>query len=130
MKLLLTIVLLASAMGTLARAEDTANPTPVTTVVVGDKKILADRNGLTAYVFDVDALDLSKCYDSCAKFWPAILLKAGEKTAAPYGETARKDGSRQITLNHRPIYRFANDSAPRETKGDGLQGVWHIIIQK
>jgi predicted lipoprotein with Yx(FWY)xxD motif len=130
MKSLLLVNLLAFALASSVQAEETVNPTPVTTVVVGAKKILANRNGLTAYVFDVDAPDLSKCYDACAKFWPAILLLNNEKAAAPYGETTRKDGKRQITLNHRPIYTFSQDAAPRETKGDGFQGTWHIVVQK
>lgn len=127
MKLLITLTLISAALAPLAQAE--GNPTPVKKVVVNGQSILADRHELTAYVFDVDAADSSNCYNGCAKTWPPILLKDGETTAAPFGETKRKDGTRQITFQHRPIYLFVGDQGPRETKGDGLNGVWHIIPQ-
>ncbi len=37
----------------------------------------------------------------------------------------RADGSTQVTLNGWPLYRFARDTAPGDTKGEGVGGTWH-----
>lgn len=127
MKLLTTLGILASLAAPFAFGEE-ANPTPVTRVQLSEKVILGDRDQFTAYTFDVDAPNESKCYNACATNWPPMLLKEGETTDAPYGETIRKDGSRQITLDGRPLYLFAGDEQVGDIKGDGLNGTWHIIV--
>jgi predicted lipoprotein with Yx(FWY)xxD motif len=43
------------------------------------------------------------------------------------GSVRRPDGTRQATLNGWPLYRFSEDRAPGETKGEGLKGTWHVI---
>jgi predicted lipoprotein with Yx(FWY)xxD motif len=100
---------------------------PTTSVVVNGHEILANRNQLTAYVFDADQNGTSSCYGGCASAWPAILLQTGDTVAAPFGTTTRKDGSQQITYQGRPIYLYFADKNPGETNGDGLDGVWHIV---
>lgn len=100
---------------------------PVTTVVVDGQTLLADRNHMTAYVFDVDTANTSNCYNGCAKAWPPVLVQAGEKVQAPFGVTARKDGTQQLTFNSRPIYLYEGDEASGDINGDGLNNVWHII---
>jgi predicted lipoprotein with Yx(FWY)xxD motif len=95
--------------------------------VVGGKKILADRNQMTAYVFDNDTTGVSTCYAACASAWPAILLKAVEVPTGSFGVTVRKDGKRQLTYEGRPVYLFFGDHKPGDINGDGLQGIWHLI---
>ncbi len=37
----------------------------------------------------------------------------------------RDDGSKQVTYKGLPLYRFAQDAAPGDTKGDGFaNGLW------
>jgi predicted lipoprotein with Yx(FWY)xxD motif len=102
---------------------------PVTKVNVNGHDILADRNGMTAYVFDEDKTADSVCYGGCAKNWPPILLQASEQVTAPFSVSVRKDNARQINFNGHPIYRFAGDFKSGETKGDGLANTWHVIPQ-
>lgn len=123
-QVLLMLTLAVSGINAQAAVQDLA---PVTTVVVDGQTLLADRNHMTAYVFDVDDVGVSKCYGGCEKAWPPILVKANEKVLAPFGVHTRKDGTLQLTFNSRPIYLYVGDSAPGETNGDGLQGVWHVI---
>ena len=103
---------------------------PTSSLVLEDgREIVTDTKGLTMYVFDVDTGSESQCYDACAAAWPPLLIEAGQTVEAPLGTTIRKDGAVQVTLNGRPIYYFVGDGKPGDINGDGLQGVWHIIVK-
>lgn len=100
---------------------------PLTTVKVGNKNLLANGAGRTAYVFDVDKNGVSSCYDGCAGAWPAILLSCSAEVSAPVGVTKRRDGSQQLTYKGRPVYLYAGDAKPGDINGDGIGGVWHVV---
>ncbi|MDO6590528.1 hypothetical protein DS901_18215 [Loktanella sp. D2R18] len=88
---------------------------------------LAASNGMTLYTFDNDSANTSNCYDSCAVSWPPYLAQAG--AAAPSaGMTVvqRRDGTSQWAKNGEPLYFWQGDSAPGDTTGDGVGGVWHV----
>ena len=38
----------------------------------------------------------------------------------------RSDGGKQVAYNGRPLYFFAGDTAPGDTKGQGLNDVWFV----
>ena len=42
------------------------------------------------------------------------------------GVISRDDGREQVTYNGLPLYYFANDKAPGDTKGQGVGGVWFV----
>ncbi len=48
--------------------------------------------------------------------------------SSPLGKIAIKGGGHQVTINGRPIYTFAFDTAPGDPKGQGAQGVWYVIL--
>ena len=94
--------------------------------------VLTDASGYTLYEFDHDVAGsgTSACTGSCATNWPPAITKANPPTraAALTGTLAllnRADGTRQLTYNGHPLYRFAGDPAPGDTNGDGVGGVWH-----
>jgi len=95
-------------------------------------KFLDDSAGFTLYAYAPDTKDTSNCYDSCEKFWPPLLstdkpaLGAGVD-ASLLGTTQRKDGTTQVTYKGAPLYYFLKDAAPGDTKGQGLQNVWHVL---
>jgi len=95
-------------------------------------KFLNDSAGFTLYVYSPDTKDTSNCYGQCEKFWPPLLttdkpaLAAGVD-ASLLGTTVRKDGSTQVTYNGAQLYYFLKDAAPGDTKGKGLQQVWHVL---
>ncbi len=95
-------------------------------------EILADAKGRALYAFTVDKGGNSACYQQCAKTWPALTVK-GEPTvgeglqASLLGTTTRTDGTTQVTYKAMPLYHFAGDAKPGDTKGQGLNKVWWVI---
>ncbi len=95
-------------------------------------KFLDDSAGFTLYVYSPDTKDTSNCYGKCEQFWPPLLSTnkpaLGDGVdASMLGTTQRKDGTKQVTYNGAPLYYFLKDSAPGDTKGQGLQQVWHVL---
>ena len=43
------------------------------------------------------------------------------------GSLTRTDGAKQISLDGRPLYRYAGDGAPGDTNGEGIGGIWHVV---
>ncbi|WP_395292912.1 hypothetical protein ACF9IK_04370 [Kitasatospora hibisci] len=92
--------------------------------------IVTDGSGRTLYRFDKDTgkPSASTCVDACAAKWPPV--PAQEKVdvtgveSALVGTVTRPDGSKQLTLNGWPLYRFAGDTAAGQTNGQGVGGTW------
>ena len=102
-----------------------APPTKAGSSAKGD--ILTDEKGMALYTFDKDADGKSACNGPCAQNWPPF--KAAD-AAAPAGWTTitREDGTKQWAFKGKPLYTFAKDTGPADTKGDGfLNGAWHIV---
>jgi predicted lipoprotein with Yx(FWY)xxD motif len=97
-------------------------------------KILVDSAGNTVYTWDKDTSSTSTCTGGCAGTWPAVLAPDGTPTPIPaegvtgtLATSAYPGGGNQITLDGKPLYRYAADPAPGEAKGDGVGGVWHVV---
>lgn len=96
-------------------------------------QIVVDGKGMTAYFFDEDVANSGKsaCTGSCTSEWSAVTSSAAKpKVDGVTGTVATitgTDGGRQITINGRPIYTFADDSSAGDTKGQGDDGEWHVI---
>jgi len=88
---------------------------------------------MTVYVFDKDTPNSGKssCTGGCAMAWPEVI--ASSKSPHVSGVTGKVgtitgvDGKTQVTLNGWPLYTFAHDSGPGETKGQGVGGVWWVV---
>ncbi len=93
---------------------------------------LTGQGGMTLYILTADTADKSTCTGSCATNWPPLVAAAGTAVKGPsdamsaFGTTTRDDGTIQVTYNHRPLYYFGGDSAARDTKGQGKNGVWFV----
>jgi predicted lipoprotein with Yx(FWY)xxD motif len=92
------------------------------------REVMADAKGLTVYTFDPDKADVSVCYDDCAKEWPPVVVAKTEVVAAPFATAARKDGSLQLTYDHKPLYNFDQDKVTGDILGDGDDQIWHVIV--
>ena len=100
-------------------------------VVMASKGYATDTKGMTLYTFDKDTSSESTCYSACAKAWPPYLVTGTVPSALPahVGTTKRTDGTVEYTWNNHPLYYYVNDKKVGDTTGDGVGGVWHLIIK-
>jgi len=99
---------------------------PAKLVDTAKGKVFADAKGMTLYYFDKDAMDVSNCFDKCAKNWPPLMAKASDKPDGEWMIIKRKDGSMQWAYEGKPVYLWVKDTKPGDITGDGVGGVWHI----
>lgn len=103
---------------------------PLKTFALADgRNVVADSADMTLYIFDPDNGGESVCYDDCARVWPPMIVPEGTQVKEPVGLTTRKDGAQQITLDGMPLYYYVGDAKPGDITGDGVGGVWHIIVK-
>jgi predicted lipoprotein with Yx(FWY)xxD motif len=105
----------------------------LSTTKIGGATLLANANGMTLYWFVPDSTTASKCYGSCAKYWPPVLgpVSAGSGVTGTLGVITRSNGAKQATWNGHPLYTYIGDTSPGQNKGNGLNisgGVWHDIV--
>ncbi|MGW4693086.1 hypothetical protein ACWEO1_11955 [Kitasatospora cineracea] len=94
--------------------------------------LVTDGQGFTLYRFDQDTSNppATHCTDACASLWPPELANGSGSAdlkgidAKLVSTVTRPDGSHQLTLNGWPLYRYAPDTKPGETKGQGVDGTW------
>jgi predicted lipoprotein with Yx(FWY)xxD motif len=111
-------------------------PGGVTTIITRDAgelgTILTTADGFTLYTFDNDVpgTGTSACGEDCIPTWPPLSVSAPTAADDVPGEVdtfTREDGLTQVTYNGKPLYRFAADTDPGNTSGDGINGVWHVV---
>ena len=44
-----------------------------------------------------------------------------------FGTIKRADGTTQATFDGRPLYAYVGDTAPGQTKGNGIKGPWSEV---
>jgi predicted lipoprotein with Yx(FWY)xxD motif len=95
--------------------------------------LVATSDGFTVYEYtkDTNKPSASNCSGSCATSWPPVLasdtpwLKG--VAADKVGTVDRPDGTKQLTLNGWPLYRYAKDAQPGDTTGNGVGGTWKAL---
>jgi predicted lipoprotein with Yx(FWY)xxD motif len=121
-----------AAAGDATTTTGAAGAPTVATATTGLGTILTDAEGFTLYVFAQDPPDESACGAGCVDVWPPATLD-GELTvgegldAAMFSTITRDDGATQLTVNEQPLYRYVPDTAPGDTNGQGVGGVWHVV---
>jgi predicted lipoprotein with Yx(FWY)xxD motif len=92
---------------------------------------LADARGMTLYWFKKDSPGKSACAGPCVANWPVYHrenVAAGEGTKAEdFGTITGDDGKKQTTFRGYPLYYRAGDKAPGDSKGQGMNDVWHVV---
>jgi predicted lipoprotein with Yx(FWY)xxD motif len=95
--------------------------------------ILVNSSGMTLYHLSAERGGKFICSNSaCTGIWHPLTVSAG---SSPHGEVGslstvkRADGTTQVTYNGDPLYTFAQDQQPGETKGQGIKdvGTWTVI---
>lgn len=51
----------------------------------------------------------------------------GHRKRMAYVGITREDGKKQTTFRGYPLYYWAGDKAPGDTKGQGMKNVWYVI---
>src|SRR3954453_20326937 len=92
-------------------------------------QIVTDDKGMTLYAFTKDTAGTSVCYDKCAAAWPAATVTGSVNAAtgldaSKFTTVDRTDGTKQVKFGQWPLYYFAGDKAPGDTKGQALNDVW------
>jgi predicted lipoprotein with Yx(FWY)xxD motif len=93
--------------------------------------VMAKADGHVVYTFGKDSKNgPPTCTGSCSSVWAPVtgMPKAGPADNFPgaFGLVTGAGGVKQITYDGYPLYTLVG--APvLSTKGDGLDGVWHVI---
>ena len=93
--------------------------------------VMAKADGYVVYTYGKDSKGgAPTCTGSCASVWAPVtgMPKAGPADTFPgsFGQVTGAGGQKVITYDGYPLYTFVG-AKPLSTKGDGLDGVWHVI---
>jgi predicted lipoprotein with Yx(FWY)xxD motif len=94
--------------------------------------VLVDSGGMTLYALSRESGTKFICASSaCTSIWHPLTVAAG---TSPEGTSSlatvkRPDGTEQVTYNGRPLYTFAQDTAPGDAHGQGIKdvGTWSAV---
>jgi predicted lipoprotein with Yx(FWY)xxD motif len=140
-------VLILSACGGSSDSSDTgsgqdgarAAQTVSVASVDGVGEVLVDAEGQALYAADEEAAGMVLCTGACATIWDPLTVSGDSPTAAggvdgTLDVVARPDGTRQVTLDGRLLYRFTEDPGPNSVTGngfadtfDGQAFTWHVV---
>jgi predicted lipoprotein with Yx(FWY)xxD motif len=106
--------------------------TSLKTTTIGGATVLTNAKGFTLYSFAPDTPASSKCYGSCAVYWPPVTgtTAAGQGLPGKVTTITRTDGSHQLTYNGHPLYTYIGDTSPGQASGNNLNlngGLWHEV---
>ena len=96
-------------------------------------RVIVDAKGMTVYYFTPDVANSGKsvCSGQCLTAWPAVVPAAAKASATgvsgDVGVITRSDGTKQVTVDGRPVYTFIGDKAPGDVKGQDVKKVWFVI---
>ena len=84
-------------------AAPAATRTALKTTTIGGMTVLTNARGFTLYSFAPDTPASSKCYGSCAVYWPPVTgtTAAGQGLPGKLTTITRTDGSHQLTSSVR-----------------------------
>jgi len=92
---------------------------------------LTNASGYTLYLRKSDTQSplASTCTGACITTWPAFyatnIKVPSELNASGFTAVTRTDGKQQLAYEGWPLYYFSKDTAPGQTNGQGLAGVWY-----
>jgi len=117
-----------------AGAQATPSLTTATATVGGKSEtVLTDTRGMTLYYFTSDSDTSVACTkdNGCTATWsPLLAPAAGSPTSSATlpGQLSALNGAdgNQVSYNGHPLYTYGGDSAPGDTKGDGVEGKWFV----
>ncbi len=146
MKITLTALALTAAVGLAAcggsgdnnDSATAATSNTVSTANVDGANVLVDSKGEALYTNDQDRSGMIGCATGCTAIWPPLTTDGtptkSSEVSGTIGVVKRPDGTRQVTLDGTPLYRFTQDGGPGKVTGDGAkdsfggkQFSWHVV---
>jgi len=121
----------ATAVSTTASSSPTVIQTAASTVKGHAETILTNAERKTLYSFTADSATQSACSGSCAQMWPPLLSTGSggptSSTSLAGKLSVQMDtNGNQVEYNGHPLYTFSGDTAPGQTNGEGLFGMWFV----
>ncbi|MGG7101346.1 COG4315 family predicted lipoprotein [Rhodococcus sp. 24CO] len=95
--------------------------------------IAVDGEGMTVYIYDPDEEHPTgdSCDEGCLRHWPAVTSVTDspvtEGIDAAIGTVPGPDGSFQVTVNGKPVYRYLDDEVPGDMLGQAVGSLWFMI---
>jgi predicted lipoprotein with Yx(FWY)xxD motif len=126
------LVLFGLVVAGAGAAAPAATGTGLKTTTIAGITVVTNAKGFTLYSFAPDTPAMSKCYGSCAAYWPPVTGPAAASPGMP-GKIAtikRTDGPHQLTYNGHPLYTYIGDTAPGQARGNNLNlygGLWREV---
>src|SRR6202044_4274782 len=114
------VALAGASAPTAATGTAAGTSTGLKTTVIGGTTVLTNGKGFTLYSFAPDTPTASKCYGTCAAYWPPAIgtSSAGSGLPGKTGTIKRTDGSTQLTYDGHPLYTYVGDTAPGQASGN------------
>ena len=121
----------SSSGGTTPSASAAIIKTTSATVNGKSLTILTNAQGMTLYYFKPDTATESACTGSCASNWPPLVFTgsgspASANTLPGTLSVVAVANGQQVEYNGHLLYRFSGDTAPGQTHGEGIKGVWFV----
>ena len=99
--------------------------------------IVTAPSGRTLYSLSAETSHHLLCKGACLRIWPPLTVPAHSKKpvlgSGVHGTVSllrRSNGSLQVTLRGKPLYRFSGDHAKGDANGEGIEadgGTWHAV---
>ena len=126
------LLLLGLAVAGANPASPAATGAALRTTTIGWTTVLTNAKGFTLYSFAPDTAATSKCYGSCAAYWPPVtgITAAGRGLPGKVTTITRTGGSHQLAYNGHPLYTYIGDTEPGQARGNNLNlngGLWHEV---
>ena len=119
-----------------APTSDAAAATVSVSTVDGVGQVLVDADGAALYAADQEVDGAVACTGSCVTAWEPLTVTGHpvgrDRLDGRLGVVTRPDGTRQVTFDGRPLYRFTEDSTGTVTGNgladsfDGQDLTWHV----
>ncbi len=124
-----------SSTTTIVSTTSTAAPSGGATIALATTSLgqtVTTAKGLTVYILVPDGADTTKstCSGGCATLWPPVPATAtpdAGTTGLKLTSIIRDDGSKQLAVNGRPVYRYAGDTKAGDVNGHGVGNIWYAI---
>ncbi len=122
-----------TAMTDTATTDTATTPSMATVIVASDPTAgdhLADADGRSLYLFELDQGTTTACTGGCASTWPPLVAD-GSPTGGDGVDAAQlsvADGiePNQVVYHGHLLYYFSGDQAPGDTNGVGIPS-WYLV---